>query len=174
MRVPSRPTANSAVDISSRARESKPDQSPDVRWAHSPRSSSSPLTSFTLGSFLISTRASFHARWTTHESDRSSRAASSLISVSIDSGKYRLCLRLSVFVASVLLGASLSFMGRGSCIHPWRGTSLRKKTQEGTVFWGRYGPDREGQRRAAWFARSHAEIASAIVAGSRAEEPGAG
>jgi hypothetical protein len=29
--------------------------------------------------------------------------------VSIDSGKYRLCFRLSVFVAS-LLGASLSFM----------------------------------------------------------------
>src|SRR5690606_3230783 len=51
-------------------------------------SSSSPVSgSLTLGSFLISSREIFQARWTTQESDRSRRAASSLISWSIDSGK---------------------------------------------------------------------------------------
>src|SRR5262249_48578607 len=43
-------------------------------------SSSAPSTSLTLGSFLISIREIFQARWTTQESERSRRAASSLIS----------------------------------------------------------------------------------------------
>src|SRR5690606_10447188 len=61
-----------------------------------PASPSSSSMSFTLGILRISVRANFHARWTTHESDRSRRAASSLISWSIISGEYKLCLRLSL------------------------------------------------------------------------------
>src|SRR5215470_7046650 len=58
-------------------------------------SSSSPGNSFTEGYFMISLRAIFHAFWTIHERDRSCRVASSWISFSMSSGKYRDCLRLS-------------------------------------------------------------------------------
>src|SRR5689334_5866240 len=58
-------------------------------------SSSSPGNSFTDGYFMISLRAIFHAFWTIHDSERSCRVASSWISFSISSGKYRDCLRLS-------------------------------------------------------------------------------
>ena len=51
-----------------------------VRRGQPPSSSSPPSTSLTLGSFLISVREIFHARCTTQESERSSLAASSLIS----------------------------------------------------------------------------------------------
>src|SRR5262245_34070276 len=58
-------------------------------------SSSSPGNSFTEGYFMISFRAIFQAFWTIHDSDRSCRVASSWISLSMSSGKYRDCLRLS-------------------------------------------------------------------------------
>src|ERR1700690_4467966 len=83
-------------------------------------SSSPPSTSLTLGSFLISTREIFHARWTTHDSDRSSLAPSPLISWSIDSGKYRRCLRLSVFEPGRLAIGSFSLVAKGSLLHVGR------------------------------------------------------
>src|SRR5580658_2662973 len=91
--------------------------------------------SFTLGSFLISMREIFHARWTTQESERSRRAASSLISWSIDSGKYRLCFRLSVFepcrfeIDSLSLVAKAASFDRGGdgCVRPPR-ASLHEST----------------------------------------------
>src|SRR5690606_15074713 len=66
-------------------------------YSFRPRSSSAPSSSrsFTDGNFMISFRASFQAFWTIQESERSCRAASCWISLSISSGKYRLCLRLS-------------------------------------------------------------------------------
>src|SRR5215813_6196847 len=58
-------------------------------------SSSSPGNSLTDGYFMISFRAIFQAFWTIHDRDRSCRVASSWISLSMSSGKYRDCLRLS-------------------------------------------------------------------------------
>src|SRR5215468_4721088 len=58
-------------------------------------SSSSPGNSLTDGYFMISFRAIFQAFWTIQERDRSCRVASSWISLSMSSGKYRDCLRLS-------------------------------------------------------------------------------
>src|SRR5690349_4599985 len=58
-------------------------------------SSSSPGNSLTDGYFMISLRAIFQAFWTIHERDLSCRVASSWISLSMSSGKYRDCLRLS-------------------------------------------------------------------------------
>src|SRR5213078_1242035 len=58
-------------------------------------SSSSPGNSLTDGYFMISLRAIFQAFWTIQDSDRSCRVASSWISLSMSSGKYRDCLRLS-------------------------------------------------------------------------------
>src|SRR5690606_6696969 len=52
--------------------------------------------SFTLGYLQTSVRAIFHAFCTIHDRERSCREASYLISRSMSSGKYRLCLRLSV------------------------------------------------------------------------------
>jgi len=66
----------------------------------------------TLGSFFISVLEIFHARCTTQESDRSRRAASSLIYCSIDSGKYKLCLRLSVFDPGKFAVESLSLVAK--------------------------------------------------------------
>src|SRR5689334_4738852 len=58
-------------------------------------SSSSPGNSLTDGYFMISFRAIFQAFWTIQDRDRSCRVASSWISLSMSSGKYRDCLRLS-------------------------------------------------------------------------------
>src|SRR5262245_22503745 len=100
--------------------------------------------SFTLGIFLISRRAIFHARCTTHDNDRSRRAASSLISWSIDSGKYRLCLRLSL---PVVLFESLSatstsvFFGRWGRLHR-EGRSREMKSSNllpPTASWDQWG-----------------------------------
>src|SRR5215207_2214077 len=54
----------------------------------------------------ISLRAAFQAFCTIQESDRSWRVASAPISFSISSGKYRLCLRLSLVLISYILRPS--------------------------------------------------------------------
>src|SRR5689334_561813 len=45
---------------------------------------------------MMSLRAAFHAFWMIQDRERSCRVASSPISFSISSGKYRLCFRLSL------------------------------------------------------------------------------
>src|SRR5580693_4136071 len=76
-----------------------------------------PPGSFEPGIPLISFRACFHARCTTHDIDRCSLCASFWISSSITSGKYRLCLRLSLFEASLELLRSWSVMGLAAFLH---------------------------------------------------------
>jgi len=60
-------------------------------------SSGSP-TSFTDGKRFISERATFHACCTIQDNDLSCRFASTWISFNIDSGKYKLCFRLSLIL----------------------------------------------------------------------------
>src|SRR4030095_2681901 len=69
-------------------------------------SAGSPVTSFTAGKALMRSRAMRHACCTTQESERSCLVASSWISRSISSGKYNLCLRLSVPAISWVLPGS--------------------------------------------------------------------
>src|SRR5262249_13876424 len=76
------------------------------RRSHSGESSALSGMSLTDGNFRISGSPIFTHRWTIHERERSSRAASCWMSSSIDSGKYRLCLRLSVPAIRGLLTAS--------------------------------------------------------------------
>jgi hypothetical protein len=52
--------------------------------------------------FLIFSRASTHARVTTQDVDLSRRSASSLISFSISSGKYKLCFDISLGITDII------------------------------------------------------------------------
>src|SRR5690349_8863105 len=88
------PTTRKTGDCHRSERRRTPTPSTSAPYAIS-FSSSSPGNSLTDGYFMISFRAIFHAFWTIHDSDRSCRVASSWISLSMSSGKYRDCLRLS-------------------------------------------------------------------------------
>src|SRR5215468_10524766 len=81
-------------------------------------SAGSPVTSFTAGKALMRSRAMRHACCTTQESERSCLVASSWISRSISSGKYKLCLRLSVPAISWVLPGSGQTSTSDACPQP--------------------------------------------------------
>src|SRR5512140_1705709 len=72
---------------------------------------------------MISPLAMRQACWTIHERDRSCRLASAWISLSMSSGKYRDCLRLSVpAIAAPWCGTDEGFVR-------WEGRSVKKASR---------------------------------------------